>query len=169
MTDAIIALGSNLGDRLGYLQQGIDALQNVDGVTIKQVSSVYETQAIGGPDNQQDYLNAVALVSTSLDPTELLELLHAIENDSGRVRAIHHGPRTLDLDIIDVEDYSSDDLALTIPHPLAHQRAFVLRPLREIAPDWQLNGTVLVSDLLNNISDQVVELRSSLKLDVVSE
>ena len=166
MTDAVVALGSNLGDRLNYLQQGIDGLQNINGVTIKHVSSVYETEATGGPDNQQDYLNAVALVSTLLKPTELLESLHSVENDAGRVRAVHHGPRTLDLDIIDVEGYSSEDVTLTIPHPRAHERAFVLRPLHEIAPQWQLNGTVLVSDLLNNVSDQVVEIRPTMKLHV---
>ena len=166
MIDAVVAIGSNLGDRLSYLQQGIDGLQKINGVAIKHISSVYETEAIGGPDNQQDYLNAVALISTLLTPTELLESLHTIENEAGRVRGIHHGPRTLDLDIVDIEGYSSDDATLTIPHPRAHERAFVLLPLHEIASDWQLNGTVLVSDLLNNVSDQVVEIRLSMKLQV---
>ena len=161
---AIIAMGSNLGDRLSYLQFGLDQLKLLPDVEVLNVSSIYETQAIGGPENQDDYLNAVAVISTSLSPNNLLVVLNEIESGAGRVRDIHHGPRTLDLDIIDFENYSSDDPVLTVPHPRAKERAFVLIPLQEIAPEWRLNGSMNVPDLLSKVKDQQVTLCAELKL-----
>ena len=161
---AIIAMGSNLGDRLSYLQFGLDQLKLLPDVEVLNVSSIYETQAIGGPENQDDYLNAVMAISTSLSPNNLLVVLNEIESGAGRVRDIHHGPRTLDLDIIDIENYSSDDPVLTVPHPRAKERAFVLIPLQEIAPEWRLNGSMNVPDLLSKVKDQQVTLCAELKL-----
>ena len=161
---AIIAMGSNLGDRLSYLQFGLDQLKLLPEVEVLNVSSIYETQAIGGPENQGNYLNAVMVISTSLSPNKLLVALNEIESGAGRVRDIHHGPRTLDLDIIDIENYSSDDPVLTVPHPRAKERAFVLIPLQEIAPEWRLNGSMNVPDLLSKVKDQHVTLCAELKL-----
>jgi 2-amino-4-hydroxy-6-hydroxymethyldihydropteridine diphosphokinase len=110
------------------------------------VSPVYQTAPVGGPE-QPDYLNAVLLIQTTLPPRELLAGVLAIEASHGRVRDIRFGPRTLDIDIISYADQVSDDQALILPHPRAHERAFVLAPWHDIDPDATLAGRS-VSDLL---------------------
>lgn len=164
MKQAVVALGSNLGDRFGYLQHAVQEIGKNPEITIDEISSVYETEAIGGPENQEDYLNAVMVVSTTLSPEELLQALHDIENQAGRVRTSHHGPRTLDLDLIDYEGFTSTALDLVVPHPRAHERAFVLIPLAEIAPEWKLNGEVLSQDLLDSVTSQAITLYADLQL-----
>ncbi|MBR6896696.1 MAG: 2-amino-4-hydroxy-6-hydroxymethyldihydropteridine diphosphokinase [Lachnospiraceae bacterium] len=131
---AVIALGSNLGDRNAYIQSGIDGL-NADGTRVIAVSNRYETDPLG-PVEQGKYINACALIETVLSPHELLDRCHEIEACSKRERLVHWGPRTLDLDIISYDAEVVDEPDLVIPHPQMHVRDFVLRPMAEIAPDW---------------------------------
>ncbi|NBU17538.1 MAG: 2-amino-4-hydroxy-6-hydroxymethyldihydropteridine diphosphokinase, partial [Actinobacteria bacterium] len=134
---AIIALGSNLGDRAAYLRFGLERLSNV----VAQ-SQVFETDPVGGPENQGPYLNMAAVVDTDLDPFALLRRLLQIEAEAQRVRKVRWGPRTLDLDLLFYDDYTIDSEELTVPHPRFAERRFVLEPLSEVAPehcpvDWR--------------------------------
>lgn len=128
-------MGANLGDPVEALRWALDQINSEPGLSVVAVSSVYETAAVGGP-TQPSYANAVAIVDSDLEPTAALKVLHRLEYEAGRVRLERWGPRTLDLDIIDVVGLRSDDPTLTLPHPRAAQRAFVLVPLCEIAPNW---------------------------------
>jgi 2-amino-4-hydroxy-6-hydroxymethyldihydropteridine diphosphokinase len=128
-----IGLGSNLGDRQRHIEDAIERLRNVPGVAVVRVSSLIETTPVGGPP-QGNYLNGVVEIETTLWPRKLLKRLQEIENALGRVRAERWGPRTIDLDILLCGDEIVREPELTIPHPLMHERAFVLRPLAEIAP-----------------------------------
>lgn len=134
MSRAYLGIGSNLGDRLAYLQLAVDRLATADGVTVVAVSPVYETDPIGGP-VQDDFLNAVVAVETSLTPAALLAVAQGAEVAAARVRAERWGPRTLDVDVLLFADVVSDDPVLTIPHPRMAERAFVLAPLHDLAPD----------------------------------
>lgn len=134
---AVLALGANLGDRLGALQGAVDALDEHDGVLVLSVSHVYSTAPVGGPE-QSDYLNAVALVETTLTPVQLLELAYHIESTWRRTRDIRWGPRTLDVDLIRVGDIIMDSEFLTLPHPRAFERAFVCIPWSDVEPDIDL-------------------------------
>ena len=128
MSRAVLGIGSNLGDRLAHLRSVVEALGPV------AVSSVYETAPWGGVE-QQDYLNAVIVVEDpDTDAYGWLARAHALEAAAGRVREVRWGPRTLDVDVIDVDGIISDDPVLTLPHPRAHERAFVLVPWAEVDP-----------------------------------
>jgi 2-amino-4-hydroxy-6-hydroxymethyldihydropteridine diphosphokinase len=131
---AYLALGSNLGDRLAYLQLAVDSLARAPGVRIVRLSRVYETAPVGGPP-QDPYLNAVVAIDTNLAPSELLRRCQDAEASAGRERAEHWGPRTLDVDILLIADVRIDTAELTIPHPRMWERGFVLAPLRDVAPD----------------------------------
>jgi len=144
--DVVIALGANLGDRLAALQGAVDGLRATPGVEVVAVSSVYETEPVGGPE-QPDYANAVVLVRATIPVMALLERAHAIEAEWERVRAERWGPRTLDIDIIDADGAVSDDPVLTLPHPRAHERGFVIVPWLEIEPDAKLVGHGPIRDL----------------------
>jgi 2-amino-4-hydroxy-6-hydroxymethyldihydropteridine diphosphokinase len=145
---AALALGSNLGDRLALLRAGIRDLATTAGIELVAASSVFETDPVGGPE-QGAYLNAVVVVNTTLDPRALLERALEIEAGQGRVRVERWGPRTLDVDVLSVGEELSDDPYLTLPHPQAHERAFVLVPWAEIDPTYVLPGLGLtVVDLL---------------------
>jgi len=146
---AALGLGSNLGDRWSLLAAGVAALRELDPGAL--VSSVYETAPIGGPDGQGAFLNCVVVIETDCSPRQLLELAHELEARANRVRTIRFGPRTLDVDVLLYGDERSDDETLTLPHPRMHERAFVLAPLGEIAPElvpenWvdRLGGQALV-------------------------
>jgi 2-amino-4-hydroxy-6-hydroxymethyldihydropteridine diphosphokinase len=128
---AIVALGSNLGDRAAYLRFGLDRLSNV----VSQ-SQVFETDPVGGPDNQGPYLNMVAVVDTDLDPFAMLRRLLQIESEAHRVRVERWGPRTLDLDLLFYDDYTIESEELTVPHPRFAERRFVLEPLSEVAVEF---------------------------------
>jgi 2-amino-4-hydroxy-6-hydroxymethyldihydropteridine diphosphokinase len=131
---AYIALGSNLGDRRAYLDQALEALRRQPGIAVTRVSSIYETEPVGGPPGQGPYLNAVAEVDTGRTADELLRALLDVEAGLGRVRLERDGPRTLDLDLLLYGDLVRADSHLTVPHPRLHERLFVLRPLAEVAP-----------------------------------
>jgi 2-amino-4-hydroxy-6-hydroxymethyldihydropteridine diphosphokinase len=130
---AYIALGSNLGDREHNLRAAIEMLRQADGVRVRSVSSFYETEPVGYTE-QPAFINAAAEVMTALSPMELLRLCQDIENRLGRVRTVKWGPRTADLDILLYGDAVMDTPELKIPHPLMHERRFVLEPLAEVAP-----------------------------------
>jgi 2-amino-4-hydroxy-6-hydroxymethyldihydropteridine diphosphokinase len=143
----VLALGSNLGDRLANLQGGVDALAAGPGLRHVAVSPVYQTAPVGGPD-QPDYLNAVLVAATTLPARAILDRGHAAEAALRRVRTVRWGPRTLDVDIIVYGDEISDDPELTLPHPRAHERAFVLAPWHDLEPDAVIPGQGRVADLL---------------------
>jgi 2-amino-4-hydroxy-6-hydroxymethyldihydropteridine diphosphokinase len=130
---AYVALGSNLGDRRGNLEEALQRLRASPGLVVTRVSSAYETAPVGGPPGQGPYLNSAAQILTDLAPEALLDLLLAVEQDLGRLRAEPAGPRTLDLDLLLYGDLIRDDSRLAVPHPRLHERAFVLVPLAEIA------------------------------------
>jgi 2-amino-4-hydroxy-6-hydroxymethyldihydropteridine diphosphokinase len=130
---AYLALGSNLGDRLGHLQAAVDGLEATPGVHVVAVSRVYETAPVG-PD-QPDYLNAVVAIETDLAPRALLERGQALERDARRVRGERWGPRTLDVDVLLVGDAVVDEPDLVVPHPRIGERGFVLAPLADVAPE----------------------------------
>jgi 2-amino-4-hydroxy-6-hydroxymethyldihydropteridine diphosphokinase len=159
---AVLALGSNLGDRHDILQGGVDAIAGIEGVRLTCVSPVYETVPVGGPP-QPDYLNAVVLADVTILSRELLDELHEIEAAFDRIRVVRWGPRTLDIDIITVAGERSDDPDLTLPHPRAHERAFVLAPWRDVDPDAELPGWGPVADLLAH-TDQTGIRRSGVPL-----
>jgi 2-amino-4-hydroxy-6-hydroxymethyldihydropteridine diphosphokinase len=164
MTAVVIALGSNLGDRQDILQGAVDAIVGLPGVRVTAVSPVYETAPVGGP-AQPDYLNAVVLAATTLPARDLLDRLHEVEAAFDRVRLVRWGPRTLDLDIIAFGAERSDNPELTLPHPRAHERAFVLAPWHDVDPDAALPGHGPVAELLAR-ADRTGLRRSNLRLEV---
>jgi 2-amino-4-hydroxy-6-hydroxymethyldihydropteridine diphosphokinase len=146
----VLSVGSNLGDRLGTLQGCVQAIGRLPETDVLAISPVYETAPVGGPP-QSDYLNAVLIAGTGLAPLDLLAGTQRIEADFGRIRvegAERFGPRTLDIDIISYDDQISSDPVLTLPHPRAHERAFVLVPWHDIDPAASLPGRGPVAALL---------------------
>ncbi|MEE2522009.1 2-amino-4-hydroxy-6-hydroxymethyldihydropteridine diphosphokinase [Pseudarthrobacter sp. J75] len=137
---AVLALGSNLGERNDTLSSAVADLVDPPEVRLLAVSPVVQTKAVGGPPDQPDFLNMVVTVETSLTPMELLQHCQAVEHKHHRVRDVHWGPRTLDVDIIVYAGVTSDDPELTLPHPRAAVRAFVLYPWSLIEPSAILNG-----------------------------
>ncbi len=133
--DAYIGLGSNLGLREKNIATALNALQTTKEIDVVKVSGLYENKAVGGPPDQPDFINAAAHVRTTLSPERLLAVCLNVESSLGRKRDIPWGPRTIDLDILFYDDEILSTSELTIPHPLLHERRFVLEPLAEIAPE----------------------------------
>lgn len=138
----VISIGSNVGDRPAHLRSAVAGLPGV-----RAVSPVYETAPWGGVE-QGDFLNAVVLAEAVLEPEQWLALAHRLEDAAGRERRVRWGPRTLDVDLIDVDGVRREDGHLTLPHPRAAERAFVLVPWLDIAPDAVLPGHGRVADLV---------------------
>jgi 2-amino-4-hydroxy-6-hydroxymethyldihydropteridine diphosphokinase len=161
---AVIALGSNLGNRLETLQGAVDAFEDTPGVRVKAVSPVYETEAVGGPAGQPSYYNAVVLMRTTLGPRSLLERAGAVEDAFSRTREVRWGPRTLDVDIVAYGDVVSEDPELTLPHPRAHERGFVLAPWHDTEPDAELPGRGRVADLLEQVGTEGIRRRTDIAL-----
>jgi 2-amino-4-hydroxy-6-hydroxymethyldihydropteridine diphosphokinase len=159
----VLAVGSNLGDRLGTLTECVQALRRLPETDVLAISPVYQTAPLGGP-AQPDYLNAVLIASTGLGPYDLLAAAHAIEAAAGRVRAERFGPRTLDIDIISYADEVSADPVLTLPHARAHERAFVLAPWHDLDPGASLPGHGKVADLLVDLDSGGVRREPGLLL-----
>lgn len=137
---AYLALGSNMGDRWANLEAAVKELRALDPDLV--VSPVYETTPVGGPPGQGDYLNCVVALRSPLGPRELLSLAKRLENEAGRVRGVRNGPRPLDVDILLLDDLAVAEPDLVIPHPRMNERAFVLAPLEDLAPelvppDWR--------------------------------
>lgn len=137
MNTAYLGLGSNLGNRLAFLRGGRNALIDRPDIELIQVSGVYETEAIGGPPDNPLFLNTVLQIQTTLGPQQLLEACLAVEDEFGRSRPVRWAPRTLDIDILFYTDQVISEERLTIPHPRLQERAFVLAPLVEIAPEFR--------------------------------
>jgi 2-amino-4-hydroxy-6-hydroxymethyldihydropteridine diphosphokinase len=133
MRRAFIGLGSNLGDRRALLAEAVTALRMGGDVT--SVSPLYETEPVGGPEDQGPFLNLVVELCTVDTPRELLERCRTLEVAAARVRTVHWGPRTLDADVLYVEGLSVDEPDLVVPHPRMWERRFVLQPLSDLAPD----------------------------------
>ena len=143
---AVISLGANIGDPKANLDLAIALLQ--EATEVIAVSNYLQTKPVGGPE-QPDYLNAVAIVESELPARDLLAVLHGIETAMGRTREVHWGPRVIDLDLIQYGGLLVNDEKLTLPHPRAHERRFVLAPWFEIEPDAVLLTHGRISDLLN--------------------
>jgi len=141
----VIALGSNMGDTNSHLHHAIDVLGK--SIDIRAVSSFYKTAPVGGP-KQDDFLNAVIVGESEMDPLDLLVEMQEIEVLAGRTREVHWGPRTLDLDLIACGDLVIQEPHLELPHPRAHERSFVLEPWFEIDPDGTLAGHGSIRDLI---------------------
>nr|WP_042198240.1 2-amino-4-hydroxy-6-hydroxymethyldihydropteridine diphosphokinase [Kibdelosporangium sp. MJ126-NF4]CEL23287.1 2-amino-4-hydroxy-6-hydroxymethyldihydropteridinepyrophosphokinase [Kibdelosporangium sp. MJ126-NF4]CTQ94448.1 2-amino-4-hydroxy-6-hydroxymethyldihydropteridinepyrophosphokinase (EC 2.7.6.3) [Kibdelosporangium sp. MJ126-NF4] len=162
MTTAVLSIGSNMGDRLANLQSA------VDGLPALAVSAVYETAPWGVTD-QDDFLNAIVVASNEdFDEWDWLRRAHELENAAGRVREVRWGPRSLDVDVITVTGVTSTDPRLELPHPRAHERAFVLVPWLDVQPDATLPGHGPVAELLAALGDEGVRLTEhDLRLEAV--
>jgi 2-amino-4-hydroxy-6-hydroxymethyldihydropteridine diphosphokinase len=158
---ALIGLGSNVGDRLQFLQRAVKQLGETIGVQVRDVSSVYETEPVGSA-AQAWFLNAVVAVDTSLNPVTLLQQTQAIERALGRETTYHWGPRTIDLDILLYGNTQVNTATLTIPHAELCQRAFVMIPLLELVPGLVLpDGTEVSACLIRLMPPQQVRLFAS--------
>ena len=161
----VLGIGSNLEDRFAALQRAVDAVVATSGIRSVEVSPVYETDPVGGPD-QPDYLNAVITFESVLEPPQILALAQGMEADAGRTRDVRWGARTLDVDVLAIDDLVSADETLTLPHPRAHERAFVLAPWRDLDPLGQIAGRGAVAELLATVDASGIRLRSELQLVV---
>lgn len=137
---AYIGIGGNLDDPITQVRRAILALAELPTSRLTARSPLYRTRPVGGPPDQPDYINAVAALDTTLAPDELLATLQALETAHGRTRTVRWGPRTLDLDLLLYGRLTRHDPWLTLPHPRLHERAFVLYPLHDIAPDLDIPG-----------------------------
>ena len=148
---AIVSLGSNLEPRADYLKRAIAALSSLPETRFVKASSVIETEPVGVPPEfaALKFLNQVAVFETSLGPFDFSRRMHAIEDDLGRVRTVRNGPRTIDIDLIDFEGEVINTPELTLPHPRAHLRDFVLKPLAELGLDQALWAITKVDDATN--------------------
>ncbi len=153
---AVVALGSNLGDRFEYLQKAVNEINSLTDIEISEISSVYETLPVGGPE-QGNYLNAVVTLNTKFEAKELLLKLLLIELNLDRQREIAWGPRTIDLDLIWFEDQTINLENLVLPHPRAHERCFVIKPWLEIEPKARIGNTE-IREFLKNLDCSGVNL-----------
>lgn len=152
---AVIGLGANLGDARATLESAFAALTGLPRTTVRAISSIYRSAPIDS--SGADYLNAVALLDTWLAAQPLLVELQCIERRHGRERPYRNAPRTLDLDLLLHGEQRIETPSLTLPHPRAHERAFVLLPLAQIAPQLTIPGRGRVVDLLDSVADQRVD------------
>ncbi|AEF93054.1 2-amino-4-hydroxy-6-hydroxymethyldihydropteridine pyrophosphokinase [Desulfotomaculum nigrificans CO-1-SRB] len=151
VTLCYIGLGSNMGDRQGYIRAALQRLDQQPEIKLLRVASLYET-APWGNTNQQWFLNTVAELDTTLSPQELLQVLLAIESELGRVRVEHWGPRTIDLDLLLYGQEEINLPQLVVPHPRMTERAFVLVPLAELCPDMVLREGQSVQSLARQVA-----------------
>ena len=151
---AVLALGTNLGDREEHLRAALALLGATDGIAVDWTGPVMETSPVGGPEGQGAYLNSVIGVQTVLDPYSLLAAAQRTERAAQRERLVRWGPRTLDVDVIAYGDWTSADELLTVPHPRAHQRAFVLAPWHAARPEAVLPGYGPIARLLTRTADR---------------
>jgi 2-amino-4-hydroxy-6-hydroxymethyldihydropteridine diphosphokinase len=162
----VYSIGSNLGDRLGYLQGAVDALRDTPDVIVVDVSSVYESEPVGGPEGSPAFLNLVVVAETTLEPRTLLERAQAIEDAFGRDRSGERwGPRTLDVDLILVGRSEVDQPDLQLPHPRAAERGFVLLPWAEVDPAGTLPGRGPVAELAQAVDGSGVRRREDLPIE----
>jgi 2-amino-4-hydroxy-6-hydroxymethyldihydropteridine diphosphokinase len=158
---AVIALGSNLGNRELNIDSAIAELAKI--IEITHLSTNHETDPVGGPDQGQ-YLNAVAVVKTILSPEQFLVVIQQIELEQNRERNERWGPRTLDIDLLAMDNEVRSTPELELPHPRAHERAFVLLPWSLLDPDFVIPGKASVAQLLENVEVKGVRFRNDLEL-----
>lgn len=139
MTEAALAFGSNLGDSRAMLERAIGALDAMSAISVTRVSRFYRTPPWGVED-QPDFVNACALIETDYAPLDLLAACKDLETALGREEAVRWGPRLIDIDVLWMDGVEMESETLTLPHPRMHERAFVLVPLAEIAPDLEIGG-----------------------------
>ncbi|EQD28338.1 7,8-dihydro-6-hydroxymethylpterin- pyrophosphokinase [mine drainage metagenome] len=151
-----LGVGSNLDDPPQQIRRAVERLAEVPGVLMKHRSSLYRTRPMDGS-AQPDYWNAVIEVQSALDPFELLAACQGIETALGRTREVHWGPRTIDFDLLVYAELRFETKRLTVPHPGLAERAFVLYPLRELAPDLNVPGIGRVSDLVTRCGNHPLE------------
>lgn len=163
---AVLSIGSNLGDREVNLQGALDSLVDTPEVWVTAVSPVYETTPVDSPPDAEDYLNAIVLIDTTLSAPTLLDRALAIESAYGRERDVFHAPRTLDVDLIVVQDRIADDDHLKLPHPRAAERAFVLAPWYDVEPDASIPGAGAIADLLERVGREGITRRDDVVLDL---
>ena len=166
---AVLSLGANLGERQTSLQGAVNALADTPDVWVTGVSPVYETEPLDCPPGSENFLNAVVLIDTTLAASRLLDRAHAIEDAFGRERGEGievNAPRTLDVDVIVVGDRRSDEDALRLPHPRAHERAFVLQPWLDLEPDAVLPDHGSVAELLEHTDRSGLKLREDATLQI---
>ena len=164
---AVLALGSNLGERMASLQGALNAIADTPDVWVTGVSPVYETDPVDCPPEAKTFLNAVVLIDTTLAASRLMDRALAIEDAFERERSeVKNAPRTLDVDLIVVGDRRSDEDFLRLPHPRAHERAFVLRPWADLEPDAEFPGRGPLSDLLGQVDESGLKLRDDLVLEL---
>lgn len=155
---AYIALGSNLGDRMGQMRRALDLLQEHDDIDVLRASPVYQNRAVGMGEEAEDFLNAVAEINCQLEPLELLDLCLEVEEQLGRTRSGEGWrPRTIDLDILYFEDVVVDDELLSLPHPRITERDFVAVPLADLAPELILNYRS-VSEIVASLAQNELKL-----------
>lgn len=164
---AVLALGSNLGERMASLQGAVNAIADTPDVWVTGVSPVYETDPVDCPPEAKTYLNAVVLVDTTLAASRLMDRALAIEDAFERERSeVPNAPRTLDVDLIVVGDRRSDEASLRLPHPRAHRRAFVLQPWLDVDPGAEFPGLGAVAELLGQTDRSGIKLRDDLVLEL---
>jgi 2-amino-4-hydroxy-6-hydroxymethyldihydropteridine diphosphokinase len=161
LRQAVFSIGSNLGDRLEYLQGAVKHLRATPGLKITRISSVYETTPVG-PIDQPDFLNLIVTSDSTLASTVMLERALAIEDAFDRVREFSGGPRTVDVDLISVGQREINNDFLTLPHPRAHERGFVLVPWLEVDPEASLVGHGRIADLIAGVDVSGVHRRDDL-------
>lgn len=162
----VLSLGSNLGSRLDNLQGAVNSLADTPDVWVTAVSPVYETEPVDAPEGSGPFLNAVVLADTTLSARTLLDRCLAIEDAFGRERVESNSPRTLDVDLIVVGDRRSATEELTLPHPKAAERAFVLKPWFDLEPDAELLDAGPISELLAQVGLDGVTLREDVELSL---
>lgn len=164
---AILSLGSNLGDRFATLSGAVNALADTPEVKVVSVSPVYESPPLDAPEGSRDFLNAVLLLDTTLSVHTLLERAHAVESAFGRERTgVVNEPRTLDVDLIVVGERLAAEDDLELPHPRAHERVFVLRPWLDVDAEAYIPGHGLVVDLLEDLDESGLTHRDDLEIMV---
>ena len=164
---AVLALGSNLGERMASLQGAVNAIADTPDVWVTAVSPVYETDPIDSPAEAKTFLNAVILIDTTLAANRLMDRALAIEDAFERERSeVKNAPRTLDVDLIVVGDRRSDDEFLRLPHPRAAERAFVLQPWYDVEPEAEFPELGPIADLLDRTDRSGLKRRDDLELEI---
>ena len=164
ISKVVLSLGSNMGDSETILQEAVGYLADTPDLMLVDVSPVYQTSPVGGPD-QPDFLNLVVVAESTLEPLTILDRAHAIEENFGRVRGIVNGPRTLDIDVVMVGKRVSEE-GIDLPHPRAHERAFVLVPWLDIDPGADLAGYGPVADLVDDLDTDGITRRDDIAITV---
>lgn len=158
MKTAYLGIGGNIGDTRANIEDTIELLKRNDAIEVTNISSFYETEPVGYTD-QDWFLNVVVEVETTLEPLELLDYCQYIENELKRERTIRWGPRTIDIDILLYENYSSDSEVLTVPHPRMTQRAFAMVPLYEINTELVIDGKD-IKDIIEHLKGEKIRKAS---------